>query len=56
MVFGWFQLCHGLWQVILSPKQGGGITVAPKTSDLVVVSPQAGNCFEMAEPRLQELL
>lgn len=30
--------------------QGGGITVTPKNADLVVVSPQAGNCFDMAEP------
>ena len=32
-------------------RQGGGITVTPKTSDVVVVSPQAGNCFDMAVPR-----
>ncbi|CAK9054835.1 2-mannosyltransferase homolog 4 [Durusdinium trenchii] len=36
-------------KVILSPKQGGGITVTPKNADLVVVSPQAGNCFDMAD-------
>ena len=32
-------------------RQGGGITVTPKTSDVVVVSPQAGNCFDMAVTR-----
>lgn len=36
--------------------QGGGITMTPKTSDLVVVSPQAGNCYDMAAPWIQHLM
>lgn len=42
---------HGPWVHAWLQSQGGGITVTPKTSDVVVVSPQAGNCFDMAAAR-----
>ncbi|CAJ1360076.1 unnamed protein product [Effrenium voratum] len=36
-------------KVVLSPKMGGRVAMLPKTADLVVVSPQAGNCFDVAD-------
>eukprot|EP00439_Symbiodinium_sp_Y106_P036315 s2133_g4.t1 len=36
-------------KIVRNPRRGGRASMLPRTADILVVSPQAGNCFDAAE-------